>query len=280
MTTAARQRVLAQPAVQRAAPVASVAAELPAPIARWDFEADLNDSVGKLHGEPHGSARLEHGALVLDGKSYLEVAPLPLALREKTLAVWVQCDGLDQRRGRRDTERRIDRRSGFRCHRVRRTGTQPVARRQRRFYARTQPFRGRSESEAQDRPIHMAIVYQADGRITAYRDGQPYGASYVSRGVFTFEPQTSHVLFGLRHSPAGGNKFFKGRIFQAQLWGRALSREQVVASARSNPHYISEVRQARGCLAGKRPAAIPAAARGIGRTGSQTAACRSPRRIA
>jgi hypothetical protein len=86
----------------------------------------------------------------------------------------------------------------------------------------------------------MAIVYQADGTIAAYRDGQAYGMAYLSKGLFAFEPLRSHVIFGLRHAPPGGNKFFKGRIYQAQLWDRALSDEQVAASAQNNPHYFTE----------------------------------------
>ena len=43
--------------------------------------------------------------------------------------------------------------------------------------------------------------------ITAYRNGQPYGKPYQSPLRWpTSKPGKSHVLFGLRHSPAGGNR--------------------------------------------------------------------------
>ncbi len=207
-------------------------------MARWDFDADLNDSLGKLHGEPHGTPAWKTAALVLDGKSYLEVASLPFALGEKTLAAWVQCDGLDQRGGGVMSVESIGGRYFDSIVFAEREPSQWLAGSDN--FARTQPFGGPAESEAQDRPVHVAIVYQADGTIAAYRDGQPYGAAYLSKGLFAFEPQRSHVIFGLRHSPGGGNKFFKGRIFQAQLWDRALSGEQIVASAQNNPRYVSE----------------------------------------
>jgi hypothetical protein len=72
----------------------------PAPIARWTFDVDLKDSIGTLHGEAKGSARIEDGALVLNGKdAYVETVPLTIALAEKTLEVWVRLDTTDQRGG-------------------------------------------------------------------------------------------------------------------------------------------------------------------------------------
>ena len=44
-------------------------AALPQPYARWEFEGDLKDSVGGLHGTAVGGARVEGGMLVLDGSS-------------------------------------------------------------------------------------------------------------------------------------------------------------------------------------------------------------------
>ena len=48
------------------------------------------------------------------------------------------------------------------------------------------------------------------------------------------------MLFGLRHSPAGGNKFFTGRILRAQLYDRALDAQQVAASFRGFSDFVSE----------------------------------------
>ena len=232
-----RQRLFDQRGGEDSAAATPAAAALPAPIARWEFETDYSDSIGKLRGEPHGSARLENGGLVLDGRSHVVVSPLPLRLREKTLEIWVQCDGLDQRGGGVMSVETIGGGVFDAIVYAERDSRQWLS--GSNFFARTQPFGGAAESEAQNRPIHLAIVYQEDGTIAAYRDGQPYGEPYSSKSIVTFEPERSQILFGLRHSPPGGNKFFKGSIFQAQLWDRALTREQVAACARRQVRYLS-----------------------------------------
>src|SRR5262249_14241819 len=72
----------------------------PRPMARWTFETDARDDLGPLHGPLHGGATVAGGRLRLDGKgAYLATAPLPHALREKTLEAWVALPTLDQRGG-------------------------------------------------------------------------------------------------------------------------------------------------------------------------------------
>jgi hypothetical protein len=73
--------------------------ELPAAMARWEFDSDLNDSIGRLHGTARGNARIENGALILDGESFVETSPVPTNIVEKTLEAWIQLDNLDQRGG-------------------------------------------------------------------------------------------------------------------------------------------------------------------------------------
>jgi hypothetical protein len=83
-------------------------------------------------------------------------------------------------------------------------------------------------------------VHDADGTIRCYRDGELYGKPYLSSGLMTFPAGSSHVVFGMRHSPAGGNKMLKGRILQAQLYDRALSAEEISAVALAAPGYVSD----------------------------------------
>ena len=79
--------------------------------------------------------------------------------------------------------------------------------------------------------VHIALVYRADQSITAYRNGLPYGQPYTASSLQSFAAGKAQVVFGLRHSPPGGNKFFAGSIDRAQLYDRALSAEEIAASA-------------------------------------------------
>src|SRR6185369_15284175 len=105
---------------------------------------------------------------------------------------------------------------------------------------RTDSFNAPQEKESAKQPVHLAIVYRADGTILGYRDGRPYGKPYSTKGPMMFEAGKSHVVFGMRHSPAGGNKMFRGKILQAQLYDRALQPEEIEASAASFSGHVTE----------------------------------------
>jgi hypothetical protein len=98
-------------------------------------------------------------------------------------------------------------------------------------FVRTRGFGGPAEAEANRRPVHVAIVYAEDGTVSAYRDGRPYGAAYRTSRPRHFKAGESEVVFGLRHSPAGGNRMLAGVIRRARLYDRALSPAEVAASA-------------------------------------------------
>lgn len=210
----------------------------PPPIARWNFDRDLRDQIGASHGVPHGNAVIKEGALVLDGQSYVESAPLSHPLREKTLAAWVMLGNLDQQGGGAVSVQSTDGSQfdaivfGENHLRQWLPGSD--------LFARTQPFGGELEREAIERPVHVAISYHADGRIVGYRDGIPYGNAYRSPGPVEFPPDETIVTFGLRHLPAGGNRFLTGRILQAQIWDRALSAAEVQTAAEESPPFVSE----------------------------------------
>ncbi len=98
-------------------------------------------------------------------------------------------------------------------------------------YRRTQPIHGPEEQAAPDEFMHVAIVYELDGTITAYRNGQPYGQSYRSSGPIVLEAGNTQVVFGLRHSPSSEGKLLAGVVRRAQLFDRALSPAEVAESA-------------------------------------------------
>ena len=107
-------------------------------------------------------------------------------------------------------------------------------------FARTQPFSAPEDREAATRPVHVAIVYQADGTIVGYRDGKPYGQPVKKAPLQEYDADNAEIIFGLRHKPAGGNRYLRGRIFRASLYDRALSPEEVAASAAGSIESVSE----------------------------------------
>lgn len=212
----------------------------PHPIAAWEFDGDLKDRFGTLHAVMHGSAKIEDGCLVLDGlDAYAETVPLKIDLAQKTLEAWVQLANLEQSGGgvisiqslggaafdaivfgEREPGRWMAGSNGF---------------------VRTMPFNGPSETDAARSAVHVAIVYKDDGTIIGYRGGKPYGMSYRPRELQHYAKEESQVLFGLRHSPVGGNRLLAGRIERAQLYDRALTPEEVAASAGvSDRDYVSD----------------------------------------
>ena len=204
-------------------------ANRPRPSSEWRFDDDFRDSVGSLHGRAIGGARLENGALVLDGKgAFVQTASLAKPLAEKTLAAWVQLDNLTQRGGgvisvqttggpifdaivfgENETGRWMAGSNGF---------------------VRTRSFSGPPDIQASRQPVHFAITYSSDGTITGYRNGQLYGKAYKT-GFQRYDARQAEIVFGMRHAPAGGNKMLAGRILEARLYDRVLPPQAIAAAA-------------------------------------------------
>lgn len=230
---AAREQVLADRSNDETA-----VAKPPMALSRWEFDLDLHDSNGHLDGTAQGNARVEDGALFLDGNSYVETSPITQHIAEKTLAAWVQLDSLDQRGGAAITIAGLGNGVfdaivfGEREPRRWMAGSNS--------FLRSDSFGGPLESDAVRQPVHVAMVYESDGTIIAYRNGVPYGQPIRKSGLQKFEAHQTQVLFGLRHKPVGGNRFLTGRIHSAALYDRALSADEVAVVAQSSKGYVSE----------------------------------------
>lgn len=206
------------------------------PIAAWEFDGDLRDSIGAMHGEKRGALHFEDGALVLNGRGHVVTAPLDKPLGAKTLSVWVKLRDLGQRGG---GVMSVESPGGATFDSI------VYAEKQSRrwlagsnFFRRTRAFAGSAESAAAQRPVHLAITYAADGTIRAYRDGKPYGKGYKSSGLFAFPAGGGVVLFGLRHSPFSPGKAIRARLLRAALYDRDLSADEVARSSGAVQDFV------------------------------------------
>ncbi|MEO2046882.1 MAG: DUF1553 domain-containing protein [Pirellulales bacterium] len=210
----------------------------PKPIARWDFESDMRDSVGSLHVTPLIGGHFENGALIVGDKSHVITLPLQQTLKAKTLEAWVQLDNLTQRGGGVMTLQTPD---GVYFDSIvygeKNAGHWLAGS---NGFSRTQPFRASQESDVVTRPVHLAISYHDDGQIVGYRDGKPYGSAYQTSGPFQFDTGGAIVGFGVRHLPAGGNRMLEGKIFLAKLYDRALNADEIKISFLSTSWFVTE----------------------------------------
>ena len=237
LSEAIRERVLAAKRRKQSGPEGNAApADLPdlKPYAVWEFSDNLSDSVGSLDLRADGSITYNDGRVVLNG-AFLESPKLPIELRAKTLEVWCRLNELNQRGGGVMT---VQWRSRF----------DSIVYGERKpmewisgsdGHARTLDFEGAApESKAQE-TLHLVMVYTEDGTTTLYRNGSPYAASY-NKGATTFPAEESHVLFGLRHLPAGGNRFLSVEIDRARFYNRALTSEEVTIAGEGEFLSVSE----------------------------------------
>lgn len=217
----------------------TAATDLPRPLAEWDFQQSANDLVGALHLHLEGGAKLEDGALVLDGnKSLARSDPLPKSLKAKTMEAWVQLADLEQGGGGVMTVQ--DRRGDVFNAIVygEKFAGQWLAGSD--HHRRTQSLEAAQEQEAKDRPVHIAMVWAADGTITAYRNGVQYGRSYRAEEITEFTGGDAEVLLGCRHGTPSGGRLLRGKILRARLYDQALSGEALARSRWLEPVRLTQ----------------------------------------
>ena len=192
-------------------------------IAEWNFSKPTPDLT------LHGGARVEQGALVLNGvDAFAASAPLNRDVTTKTLEAWVELGDLGQSGGGVLSLQSTDSSVFDAIVYAEQESHRWLAGSD--VWVRTQSFSGNPENDQS--PLYLAIVYEADGRITAYRQGLPYGKAYQSKGIRNFPAHQSQLLLGLRHglpdpSQSYGNRLLRGRILWARLQDRALTATEI-----------------------------------------------------
>ncbi|MBI3822417.1 MAG: DUF1553 domain-containing protein [Planctomycetes bacterium] len=210
--------------------------KLPKAIARWDFTKSGKDEIAGTEAKLHNGATLKSDGLHLPGgTSFASTAPLDTPIGAKTLTAVVRLHNLKQRGGAALSLQSADgalfdaivfgeRQAGHWM-----AGSD--------FFRRTKDFEGPAETDAN--AVHIAIVFHPDGTIAAFRNGVAYGKPYKSANPLKFDAKGSMLLFGLRHAPVGGAKHLDGTIVRAELYGHALSPQEIAASAGVASDYIA-----------------------------------------
>ncbi len=205
------------------------------PFAAWEFNGDLKESIGSLDLAAHGKIEFKDGMAVLD-QAYLQSPGLPIELKAKSLEVWCQVHNLDQRGG---GVMGIQGPGDF-------FDTIVIGERQPRHwisgsngFARTEDFPESTPETKVGELLHLVMVYTEDGTTTLYRDGKPYGKPF-RKGAATFPKDQTSVLFGLRHTPPAEGRFLNVSIDKARLYDRALTADEVAASASGNNLFVSD----------------------------------------
>ncbi|MBL8853270.1 MAG: DUF1553 domain-containing protein [Planctomycetaceae bacterium] len=210
---------------------------LTTPIARWSFAKGHHDLLGTAQGTLEGSAIVQDGALVLDGNGYLVSAPLSHELTTKTIEAWVQLSDLEQQGGGVVSVQSPDGNSFDSIV----FGEQQVGHwlAGSDSFRRTQSLAGPLETEVAANIVHIAIVYQPNGMIQAFRNGQPYGSPYQSAGPLSLPSNQAVVTLGLRHLPGSGNRFLRGKIYEARVYDHALSADEIYSSFQQGSGLIT-----------------------------------------
>ncbi len=212
--------------------------DAPAALARWEFDGDLRDSVGGLHGKAVGNAQVASGADSRRSELRRDVSAPARHSRENAGGLGAGKQPGSTRRRRRSPWSRA---TGAGLMRSSLANEKP-----KRWMAgsngfvRTESFHGEQEIDAMQRPVHVAIVYRRDGTIIGYRDGLAYGQPIHKAPLQEYQAGQTEVLFGLRHKPPGGNRYLFAKIHSAALYDRALTAAEVAASAGNAIEYVSE----------------------------------------
>ena len=214
----------------------------PAPLVQFRFD---DGEAGELQGTLNGGATIADGKLKLVAEgAYFKTRALSKDVREKTLEAWVSLANLEQRGGAaisiESNDGRVFDAIVFGEQQARKwiAGSEN--------FNRTKALAIEDEQTEAGKFVHVAMVYQADGKILFYRNGELSGQPYTPASPLqTFRAGDAHLLIGMRHT-GGGRPWLVGEIKRASLYDRALSAEEVLASFRSDGNAITQAEMMAG----------------------------------
>jgi len=226
--------------------------EVPVPVASWNFRRPAEEQIYEPHRpgvQCQRGVTWEPQGLVFDKSvdCYFLTEPINLGITEKTLEVCFQLFDLDQlSTGIISFGLMDDASAAF----------DSLTYNQRRphqwincsnFFCRTVNVDGLAETSME--LLHMVVTYSANGFVSIYRNGVPYGSPYKVDRQLTIPSGHGRLLLGARHvwpgpttslgvsgvvGLADGHQLagpLDGRITYAALYDTALTAEQVALRA-------------------------------------------------
>lgn len=201
---------------------------------RWNFSKGLKDlQKGSMLALKAG-AKIEDGALVLDGKSFALSEPIAEKIQDKTLEAWIQLDGLGQKGSGVITLQDLDGNQFDSIVFAELSDRQWLA--GSNNHRRTLPFDGPLEESGSAQPVHLAITFATDGTIVGYRNGVPYGHAIKKTKTAVFDANRARLAIGIRHgNQTTVGRMLRGKVFDVRLHNRALSKDEIAASFAGQP---------------------------------------------
>ncbi len=199
--------------------------------------------------------RFPENALQLDGiNDYVRTAAIDNTISAKTLVAWLTLDNLTQQAGSALT---LENPTGGDVFDGIVFGERTPGQWMNgsNGFART-PVDNGGATETSTGEVMMAIVQEADGTISIYREGDLY-ATYAATGPIDYTGGVADVLLGLRHEDiaggsgtvGGADQFLAGLIDEARIYGTALSEEDIALLFQLGPNALQAVPEPSSLLA-------------------------------
>jgi len=198
-------------------------------ISKWDFNGNLRDSIGALHGTAVGGAvTFENGGVLVDKGKYIKTELLTATLKARTLEVWCKLDrSLGQSKA---GVMSVQTQDGSVYDSV----AYGHGKKEKIWYAasngdaRTEPTPEGAPEKEDKETIHVAVTYDVGG-VAIYRNGLPY-RNYSKGEIASFNKDNGQILFGTMHGNGTASGHFKGTIVEARLYNRALTPTEIATS--------------------------------------------------
>jgi len=199
------------------------------PVECWTFTNNKINNIGRSRGSIVGKVSFQKDSLKLDGGGYFISEPLKEDINEKTFEIkLVITNGMKNYLGAmliRSLNKSSESFDGFDFAYLNplkwNTSSENAV--------RSSSLGGATETDF-DRPIHIAVTYEKTGKITFYRNGDKYGASYTPKhDLERYNAGKALVVLGAGYYPPTNKyiNFFRGRIQMAAIYDKALTPTEV-----------------------------------------------------